>query len=364
MANKPEQLENVALPVDSPTVARLAGLRYVPDTRPGIRRRRAGTGLYYLRPDGSRVTDPAELKRIRSLAIPPAWRDVWISPYPNSHLQATGRDAKGRKQYRYHTQWREVRDQTKYRRLAMFARALPKIRAQVEADLSEPGLSKRKVVAAVVRLLEETLIRVGNEEYARSNGSYGLTTLRDKHAKIKGSSVHFTFRGKSGVNHCVGVRDRRLSRIVRRCQELPGQDLFQFVNGDREPTPIDSNDVNEYLRETSGEDYTAKDFRTWAGTLAAVLALQRYPAPPSMTEGKKNVVSVIKEVAHKLGNTPATCRKFYIHPAVIDAYMDGALPQLMSRMACQVVEKSPHSLHPDEISLVEMLEEQVAMSQS
>ncbi|RPJ54280.1 MAG: DNA topoisomerase IB [Acidobacteria bacterium] len=360
MANKPEQQENGALPVDSPTVARLAGLRYVPDTRPGISRRRAGKGFYYIRPDGTRISDPAELKRIRRLAIPPAWNNVWISPYLNGHLQATGRDARGRKQYRYHEQWRQIRDETKYRRLATFARILPKIRAQVEQDLAEASLSRRKVVAAVVRLLEETLIRVGNEEYARSNRSYGLTTLRDKHVKVKGHAVHFKFRGKSGVEHCVGLRDRRLSRIVRRCQELPGEELFQFVNGNGEPTPISSSDVNEYLREVAGEDYTAKDFRTWAGTLAAALALERHPAPSSMTEAKKNLVAVVKEVAHKLGNTPATCRKFYIHPVIIDAYVDGALPQLMGRVARQVYEESPHGLGRHEMSLVEMLEEQVA----
>jgi len=364
MATRPEQQERGTLPVDSPTVARLAGLRYVPDTRPGISRRRAGKGFYYTRPDGTRITDPAELKRIRTLAIPPAWTNVWISPFSNGHLQATGRDAKGRKQYRYHQQFRQIRDETKYRRLATFARVLPKIRAQVEQDLSPPGLSKRKVVASIVRLLEETLIRVGNEEYARTNRSYGLTTLRDKHVKIKGASVHFKFRGKSGVEHCVGVRDRRLSRIVRRCQELPGEELFQFVNGDGEPTPIDSSDVNDYLREVSGEDYTAKDFRTWAGTLAAALALQRFPAPSSMTEAKKNVVAVVKNVAHRLGNRPATCRKFYIHPIVIDAYLDGALPQLMRRVAKQVFEDSPHSLRHEEMSLVEMLEEQLALSKA
>jgi len=362
MAKEPEQQEMAALPQDTPTVARLAGLRYVPDTRPGISRRRAGKGFYFTRPDGSRLTDPAELKRIRSLAIPPAWTNVWISPYANGHLQATGRDARGRKQYRYHEQWRQIRDETKFRRLATFARVLPKIRAQVDDDLSQPGLSKRKVIAAVVRLLEETLIRIGNEEYARSNRSYGLTTLRDNHAKIKGSSVHFKFRGKSGVEHCVGVRDQRLSKIVRRCQDLPGDELFQFVNGDGEPTPIDSSDVNGYLREVSGEDYTAKDFRTWAGTLAAALALQRHPSPSSMTEAKKSVVTVVKEVAHKLGNTPATCRKFYIHPIVIDAYIDGALPQLMGRVAKQVYGESPHALQHHEMSLVEMLEEQVALS--
>ncbi|HXK61738.1 MAG TPA: DNA topoisomerase IB [Acidobacteriota bacterium] len=345
---------------DAPTVARLAGLRYVPDTRPGIRRRRAGNGSFYTLPDGSRVTDRAELKRIRGLVIPPAWKDVWISPDPHSHLQATGRDARGRKQYRYHPAWRAIRDETKYRRLAVFARALPKIRAQVEADLAQSGLSKRKVVAAVIRLLEETLMRVGNEEYARSNGSYGLTTLRDRHVKIKGASLHFKFRGKSGVEHCVGVRDRRLSKIVRRCQELPGYDLFQFLNGNGEATPIDSGDVNEYLREASGEDYTAKDFRTWAGTLAAALALRSYPPPTSATEGKKNVVAVVREVAKKLGNKPATCRKFYIHPAAIDAYLNGSLSQLMIPIASQVIKNSPHSLTADEMSLVEMLEKQAA----
>ena len=275
-------------PIINPAeAARFAGLRYVSDTIPGIRRKRAGTGFYYTRPDGSRLVEPDERKRIRSLVIPPAWTDVWICPFKNGHLQATGRDARRRKQYRYHPVWREIRDETKYRRLVDFARTLPKIREVVESDLAQPGLTKRKVLAAVVRLLESTLIRVGNEEYARSNRSYGLTTLRDRHAVIEGSKLRFRFRGKSGKDHCIGIKDRRLARIVRRCQDLPGQELFQYTENGSPPTPIDSSDVNDYIREISGEDFTAKDFRTWAGTLAAAAALQEFGVPGSLTEAKR-----------------------------------------------------------------------------
>jgi DNA topoisomerase I len=357
----PEE-EVVSLALNPKSAARAAGLRYVSDTRRGIERRRAGRGFFYVKPDGSRVTDPRELQRIRRLAIPPAWKEVWICPVANGHLQATGRDARGRKQYRYHQNWREVRDETKYRRLAIFAKALPRIRRQVKEDLAIPALSKRKVVAAVVRLLEETLIRVGNEEYARSNNSFGLTTLRDHHATIEGSTLKFQFRGKSGKVHCVGIRERRLSRIVRHCQELPGQELFQYLNGEGNPSPIDSSDVNEYLRETSGEYFTAKDFRTWAGTLAAAFALKMHGVPSSMTEAKKNVSVVVKSVAEKLGNTPATCRKFYIHPVVIDAYMDGALPQLLEPVVQEVTRQTPEQLNDRELSLVGLLERELASS--
>ncbi len=340
--------------------ARFAGLRYVSDAIRGIRRKRAGTGFFYVHPDGTRLTDRDELKRFRSLVIPPAWKDVWICPYKNGHLQATGRDARGRKQYRYHPLWRQIRDETKYRRLVDFARSLPKIREAVDNDLRQPGLTKRKVLATLVRLLESTLIRVGNEEYAKQNRSYGLTTLRDHHATVDGTKLRFRFRGKSGKEHCIGIRDRRLAKIVRRCQELPGQELFQYTENGSAPTPIDSSDVNDYIREISGEEFTAKDFRTWAGTLAAAAALQEYGVPASLTEGKRNVAQVIRHVAERLGNTPNTCRKFYVHPVIIDAYMDGSLPHMLGPVAKRVYALTIHNLDEQETSLVGVLEESIA----
>ncbi len=246
------------------------------------------------------------------------------------------------------------------RRLVDFARVLPRIRAQVESDLAQPGLTKRKVLAALVRLLESTLIRVGNEEYAKSNRSYGLTTLRDRHAIIEGSKLRFNFRGKSGKDHCIGIRDRRLAGIVRRCQDLPGQELFQYTENGSPPTPIDSSDVNDYIREISGEYFTAKDFRTWAGTLAAAAALEEFGVPPSLTEAKRNVAQVVKQVAERLGNTPSTCRKFYIHPVIIEAYTDGSLPRLLGPIAKKVYALTIHELNEDETSLVEALEASIA----
>ncbi len=309
--------------LDGETAARIAGLRYVDDSRPGIRRRKRGRSFSYVRADGRMVTDAATLKRIRSLAIPPAWTEVWICPTPNGHIQATGRDAKGRKQYRYHARWREVRDETKYHRMLAFGRALPGIRTHVAQDLARPGLAREKVLAAVVRLLETTFIRVGNEEYARKNDSFGLTTLRDEHAEIAGSTLEFHFRGKSGVEHHVRLRDRKLARIVRQCQDLPGQVLFQYLGQDGERHSISSCDVNDYLREISGEDFTAKDFRTWAGTVLAFHALRKCLPCETEREAKRQVVQVVKDVAKRLGNTPAVCRKGYIHPAVLETFLDG-----------------------------------------
>ena len=300
----------------------MAGLRYV-SGGPGIVRRRAGSGFSYVGPDGTRVTDADELRRIRSLAIPPAWRDVWICPRPHGHLQAVGRDARGRKQYRYHPRWRAVRDETKYARMTAFGRALPKIRGRVERDLARAGLPREKVLATVVRLLETTCLRVGNEEYARTNGSFGLTTLRTRHVDVSGSTLRFEFRAKGGKTVSVGVTDRRVARVVRRCQDLPGQELFQYVDEAGVLQAIDSADVNAYLREISGEDFTAKDFRTWIGTVAAARALSEVPAFASKTQARRNVVRAIESVAAQLGNTPAICRKSYVHPAVIDTYLSG-----------------------------------------
>lgn len=305
--------------------AKAAQLRYVRDERPGIRRRAAGTGFVYLDRDDQVVEDEATLARIKSLVIPPAWTDVWICSIPHGHLQASGRDAKGRKQYRYHARWRKARDETKYGRMALFGAALPHIREQVDAHLKLPTLSREKVLAIVVRLLEVTFIRVGNEEYARTNKSFGLTTMRDRHVRVDGGKIHFRFRGKSGKDHEVTLANRRLARLVAHVRELPGQDLFQYIDDDGEPRPVDSGDVNEYLQEISGEEFTAKDFRTWAGTLLASRCLAEAESFESAAAGKAACVTAVASVAHRLGNTAAICRKSYIHPAIIDAFQDEKL---------------------------------------
>lgn len=302
------------------------GLLYVNDDDPGLRRVKAGEGFAYRDPDGARVDDDATLDRIKTLAIPPAWTDVWICPSPRGHIQATGRDQKGRKQYRYHDAWRRDRDGLKYGRMIAFGRALPKLRTRVEADLARRGLPRDKVVAAVVRLMEVTLIRVGNEAYAKENKSFGLTTLRDRHAKLSGVGGTFQFKGKSGVVHTTGFRDRRLARIVKACQDIPGQRLFQYLDEDGQRRTVESADVNAYIRSAMGEDFSAKDFRTWAGTLAAARALCLIPKAGSATEAKRNVNTCVKAVAGLLGNTAAVCRGSYIHPLVLEAYQQGVLP--------------------------------------
>ena len=340
-----------AAPVES---ARAAGLRYVTDRMPGIRRQMGSLGFAYYDAKGSRITDEAELERIRKLAIPPAWTDVWICPTPKGHLLATGRDARGRKQYRYHPQWRAVRDETKYDRMVAFAEALPRIRARTERDLALPGLPRDKVLATVVQLLEKTLIRVGNDEYARTNRSFGLTTLRDRHVDVNGSKVRFEFKGKSGRSHTISVNNRKLAAIVRRCRDLPGYELFQYVDESGERQVIDSADVNAYLREITGDEFTAKDFRTWAGTVLAARALQALEAPESTTAAKKNVVKAVEAVAGLLGNTPAICRKSYVHPAVVDAYSDGTLTATLGRRAEEVLDQID-DLEPDERRVLRFL---------
>ena len=339
--------------------ARVAGLRYVRDDGAGIRRRRAGRGFTYTGADGAHVRDRDTLARIRRLAIPPAWRDVWICPLAHGHLQASGRDARGRKQYRYHARWRVVRDQTKYARMIGFAAALPGIRARVAEDLTRPGLPREKVLAAVVRLLETTLIRVGNEEYARANKSFGLTTLRARHVDVDGATLTFEFRGKGGRPHRVGVNDRRLARIVEHCQELPGQELFQYVDTDGERRVVDSGDVNAYVREASGEDFTAKDFRTWAGTILAALALGAMPACDSAASGKRHVSRAVEHVASELGNTPAVCRKCYIHPTVISTYLEGTLSDALVPQPRRRVTGSPYDLRPEERAVLALLDTRV-----
>jgi DNA topoisomerase-1 len=311
--------------------ARDAGLRYVSDAEPGIRREETPLGFRYRAPDGKLVRERDTLRRIHGLVVPPAWRDVWICASPEGHIQATARDARGRKQYRYHARFREVRDEAKYGRLRAFGATLPRIRARTRRDLALPGMPRAKVLAAVVRLLATTLIRIGNESYARANGSFGLTTLRTSHAKVAGSRIRFRFRGKSKKEHLISIDDARLARVVRHCQELPGQTLFQYLDEDGTPQTIGSGDVNAYLRAITGESFTAKDFRTWAGTLAMAKALATVEAPASESAAKRAIVAAITDVAARLGNTPAVCRRCYVHPLVLDAYREGALAVLGRR---------------------------------
>ena len=300
---------------------------------------RRGRGFRYVSAGGETIDDDATLQRIRSLAIPPAWTDVWICPSPRGHLQATGRDAKGRKQFRYHPRWTALRDANKYSRLVGFCKVLPRIRRRVARDLRRPGLEHEKVVATIVRLMELTLIRVGNDEYARQNRSYGLTTLRDRHAKVRGSTVRLRFRGKSGKEVEAEVNDRRVARIVKQLQELPGQELFTYIGDDGAARSVSSDDVNTYLRETTGEDYTAKDFRTWAGTVLAAAALRELKRFESEAEAKRNVVQAIDRVAKRLGNTRAVARRAYVHPAVVDAYLDGSLSSATERDVLSVLRR-------------------------
>jgi DNA topoisomerase-1 len=303
-----------------------AELRYVDDRAPGITRRRRGTGFAYFGPDGRLLGDEETLRRVRKLAIPPAYRDVWICPVADGHMQATGRDARGRKQYRYHARWREVRDEAKYQRTIAFARALPRIRQRVAGDLQEYGHSRDKVAATVVRLLDLTLARIGNEGYVRDNGSYGLTTLRVKHARVKGSRLQLRFRGKSGVEHTIAVSDRRLASIVRRCRDLPGQELFVYLEDAGSPTPLRSDDINGYVRKAAGADFTAKDFRTWHGTVLCAKELSDVGPIDGTMNRRKAVNRALEDVARRLRNTPAVCRSCYVHPAVVDAFMaDGVL---------------------------------------
>ncbi|MDB5854615.1 MAG: topoisomerase [Herminiimonas sp.] len=342
------------------TIARDAGLRYVRDDRPGVSRRPIKNGFRYFGPDGKPIRDEASLARFKALAIPPAWTGVWISPWDNGHIQATGRDAKGRKQYRYHARWRAVRDETKYERMVNFGKALPKIRKAVDAALALPGLPREKVLATIVQLLEATMMRVGNEEYARNNKSFGLTTLRDRHAKIKGDTVQFEFRGKSGVQHSVGVTDPRLARIVKRTRDLPGQDLFQYIDEDGERRTVGSADVNEYLRTITGEDYTAKDFRTWSGTVLAAMALREFERFDSAAQAKKNVVNAIEAVARQLGNTPSICRKCYVHPVVVDAYLDGTMVEAIKARARKKLADDIRDLRPEEAAVLAFLQERLS----
>jgi len=351
------ELGAIVNPVEA---AESAGLDYVSDEEPGIRRRRAGKGFAYQGLDGKVVRDPKILARIRKLAIPPAYADVWICPTDTGHIQATGRDAKGRKQYRYHPRWREVRDSTKFEHMLDFAKTLPSIRARIDADMARRGLPREKVLATVVHLLENTLIRVGNLDYAKQNKSYGLTTLRDKHVDVDGAKLRFVFKGKSGKSWNLQVKDRRIARIVKACQDVPGQHLFQYVDENGERQRVASTDVNSYLREISGRDITAKDFRTWAGTVLAAIALQEFELFDTNAKVKKNVRAAIEKVSARLGNTPTICRKCYIHPEVLNCYLEGALLEGIQQEVEAELRDELASLKPEEAAVLTLLQRRLA----
>jgi DNA topoisomerase-1 len=352
------QLKRLLLIDASPEAAAAeADLHYVNDGTPGISRHptKADKVFTYRSPDGKPVRDRATLERIRKLAIPPAYRDVWICRDADGHLQATGKDARGRRQYRYHPRWREVRDEAKFGHMMIFAKVLPEIRRRVDADLSLPGLPRAKVLAAIVRLLETTLMRVGNEEYAQTNDSFGITTLRNRHVRVRGKSITFDFRGKHGVTHHIDLKDARLARIVGTCQHLPGQELFQFVDEDDQKHAVGSSDVNRYLQEISGADVTAKDFRTWAGTNLAALALQELAAATEPLPPKKSMLRAVEAVAKLLGNTPAICRKCYIHPAIFEGYLDGSLLTTLKKRAAEELTQDLGHLKPEEAAVTGFL---------
>jgi len=339
--------------------AKAAHLRYVHDDEPGFRRQRCGKGFRYLDPDGRPVKDPATLARIRKLAIPPAYTDVWICPDPDGHIQATGRDARGRKQYRYHPAWIDQRDSAKYHRLLAFSRALPEIRARVARDMRRHGLPREKVLACVVTLLDTTLIRVGNDEYARENRSFGLTTLRDRHVEVSSAAVRFAFKGKSGKVWNLQLKDRRLARVVKECQDVPGQRLFQYVDADGRRHALTSGDVNDYIRAIAGREFSAKDFRTWAGTVLAAFALDGLEKVDSQAARKRNLTRAIRKVAARLGNTPAVCRRCYVHPAVSSAYMEGSLKDRIRAEVERELRQDPAGLSAEETAVLCFLEERL-----
>ncbi|MBW8734979.1 MAG: DNA topoisomerase IB [Asticcacaulis sp.] len=333
--------------------AKASGLRYVSDARPGFTRRRYGKSFVFFDVKGERIRDEAEILRIRKLAIPPAYKNVWICPYANGHIQATGIDARGHKQYRYHAEWRACRDATKFTHMLAFGDALPQIRATVAAHMAQRGLSREKVLATVVALLEKTLIRVGNDEYARNNGSYGLTTLRDEHVAVDGSTIRFRFKGKSGKEWNLKVSDRRIARVVRACADIEGQELFKYIDETGQVRDVTSGDVNAYLHDIAGEAFTAKDFRTWTGTVLAAMALMDYRKVDGEVQAKKNVVAAIEAVSSRLGNTPSVCRKSYIHPEVINAYLDGDLiRQIDSEIGAAL---DDGGLRPEEVCVLKLL---------
>jgi len=339
--------------------ARKAGLHYTGDQCPGISRISSGAGFSYRTQRHARVRDPKTLRRIKALAIPPAWTDVWICSDPNGHLQAVGRDTRGRKQYRYHDRWREVRDKTKYNRMIAFGKALPRIRQRVRRDLRRKGLVRERILAALVRLLELSALRVGNDEYANHNNSYGLTTLRDRHAEVRGARVRFRFRGKGGKMKETDVEHPLLARIVRKCQDLPGQDLFQYVDDAGEVRDITSGDVNDYLAQISGQDFTAKDFRTWTGTVLAALALRELTPVVPGAEAKRNLVRAVTQVAERLGNTPSVCKECYIHPVILESYLDGALVTALRKGAESEMRTSLSRLRHEEAAVITLLQQRL-----
>ncbi|MDP8919870.1 MAG: DNA topoisomerase IB [Pseudomonadota bacterium] len=357
LLDPPPTTENIVDPRDA---AETAGLLYVSDEEPGIRRRKSGKGFTYTKPDGKKVEDKATLDRIKSLAIPPAYTDVWICAKANGHIQATGRDAKGRKQYRYHPAFREVRESTKYEHMLEFAKGLPAIRKSIDEHMSLRGLPREKVLATVVHLLENTLIRVGNSDYVKQNKSYGLTTLRDPHVKVEGGELRFHFKGKSGKTWNLQVKDRRIAKIVKACQDLPGQDLFQYLDENGERQSVTSADVNAYLKEITGRDITAKDFRTWAGTVLAALALAEFEEFDNQAKAKKNIRAAIEKVSSRLGNTPSICRKCYVHPEVFSSYLDGGLLlEIKDEIETELREDLP-SLKPEEAAVLTLLQERIS----
>jgi len=357
---KPKSVADLKVVSDPEEAAEDAGLRNVSDNAPGYTRKPKGEDFNYFDTAGEKITDEKRLLRIKRIGIPPAWRNVWICPSPNGHIQAVGRDARGRKQYRYHERWREVRDEGKYEKMVLFGKALPKIRKRVEKDLALPGLPREKVLATVVELLERTFMRIGNEEYAKENNSFGLTTLRNKHVDVEGTTVQFRFRGKSGVKHEREVRDRRIAKIIRKLQDLPGQELFQYANGDGELRNVTSQDVNAYLKEITDEDFTAKDFRTWAGTVLASLALLHQEQFETKKQARSNMKTAIHAVAKILGNTPAVCRKCYIHPGVLESYLDGTLTEGLKTRTEEALEEQVEDLRDEEVNVLRFLRDRLA----
>src|SRR5687768_16659019 len=356
LRDEKKKIDEIEVAPDPVEVAEEAGLRYVSDDQPGYTRKRKGEDFEYFDTEGRRIRDETRLLRIRRLAIPPAYTHVWICPTPNGHIQATGRDARGRKQYRYHERWREARDENKYDRMVVFGKALPKIRRRVNKDLAQRGLPRSKVLATVVQLLERTFIRVGNDEYAKQNKSFGLTTMRNHHVDVKGETLKFSFKGKSGVKHEVDVSDRRLAKIIRQLQDLPGQEVFQYVNGDGKVRDITSQDVNDYLREITGEEFTAKDFRTWAGTVLAAMALNAQERFRNKTQAKKNVKDAISAVSKILGNTPTVCRKCYVHPDVLETYLDGDMIEGLKQKTEETLSKKLRNMRAEEAAVMSFLQ--------
>ena len=354
-----------ALDLEPEKSAKIAGLRYVRSDSLIIKRQKVGRGFSYLDPQGKRITDETELERLKSLTIPPALTDVWLCHLPNGHLQATGRDAKKRKQYFYHPQWRKTRSQHKFNRMLLFGACLPLIRKTTSKHLRQRGLSREKVLAAVVQLLETTLMRVGNDQYAKQNSSFGLTTLRDRHVAISGSKVEFEFKGKSGVEHQIELQDRKLAKVIKKCQEIPGYEIFKYYDESGERQFVDSGDVNEYLQQITQQEFTAKDFRTWAGTLLTAIKLNELGEFDSDNQAKKNVVNAIKSTAKQLGNRPATCRKYYVHPAIIEAYQDGRLLAMMPDIDSDHAssKSSSDELCPEEAIVLEIIKQEVPLPQ-